>query len=86
MDDDELSGDDIKGPVFMITRAGANPEAAMETDDKDEEGLTEDNSEHFVQEEFDLAQNLDQIVSNLDSFDEFRFFAESVRQFNEAHP
>ena len=55
MDDDELSGDDIKGPVFMITRAGANPEAAMETDDKDEEGLTEDNSEHFVQEEFDLA-------------------------------
>ena len=86
MDDDELSGDDIKGPIFMITRTGANPEVTMETDEKDEEGLIEENNEQFVQEEYDLAQNLDQIVSNLDGLDEFRFFAETVRQFNEAHP
>ena len=32
------------------------------------------------------TQNLDQIVSNLDKFDEFKFFADSVKLFNESHP
>jgi hypothetical protein len=57
-DDDELSGDDVKQPIFMITRNGQNPnnpEQEMETEEQEVEDLMDNQNEQFVQEEYDLA-------------------------------
>ena len=53
-DDDELSGDDVKQPIFMITRNGqnpSNPEQEMETEEQEVDDLIDNNNEQFVQEE-----------------------------------
>ena len=53
-DDDELSGDDVKQPIFMITRNGqnpSNPEQEMETEEQEVEDLMDNQNEQFVQEE-----------------------------------
>ena len=89
-DDEDLSGDEIKSPVFVITKAAAdnaanredNPEDGNEEMDEDAEDLMEKDGELFVQEEYDLASNLDMMVSRLDSFDEFKFFADTAKQFH----
>ena len=95
-DDPDLSGDEVKTPVFVIKReTAANTEESKEADsmvnnammsdnqdqllvDEDEKSGEED--ELFVQEEYDLANNLDQIVTRLDTFDEYRHFRDLARQ------
>ena len=88
-DDEDLSGDENKTPVFVITKVDAdkamnsaqsNPEE-MDMDEEAEELLNEEDA-LFVQEEYDLAANLDMITSRLHSFDEFKFFADSARQYH----
>ena len=88
-DDEDLSGDENKTPIFVITKTAAdgamnragNPEE-MDMDDEAED-LLNDEEALFVQEEYDLAANLDMITSRLHSFDEFKFFADSARQYHQ---
>jgi len=88
-DDEDLSGDENKTPIFVITKTAAdnamNREANPEELDMDDEAeeLLNDEDALFVQEEYDLAANLDMISSRLDSFDEFKFFADSARQYHQ---
>ena len=94
-DDDDLSGDEIKTPIFVITKTQAdnamnrdqNPESHVNEDmEDDEEAFTDKLDELFVQEEYDLAANLDMIVSRIDTFDEFKFFADTARQYHQQNP
>ena len=93
-DDPDLSGDEVKTPIFVIKRdTAASAEESKDADslannammdhqeqfvDEDEKSGEED--ELFVQEEYDLANNLDQIVTRLDAFDEYRHFRDLARQ------
>ena len=52
---------------------------ALDDDDAEFENERSAEEEMFVQEEYDLANNLEQIVSKLDSFDEYRHFRELAR-------
>ena len=55
---------------------------ALDDDDAEFENERSAEEEMFVQEEYDLANNLEQIVSKLDSFDEYRHFRELARQYH----
>ena len=46
----------------------------------------EDEDEDFVQEEYDLQVQIEQIKTRLDYFDEFTFFAEQVRTAIRSQP
>ena len=64
-----LGQEDVKKePVFLVTK---HEENNMEQEVEDEE--------EFIQEEYDLQVNIEQIRTRLDSFDEFNYFASQVR-------
>ena len=84
--DDELSGDDNnvnnKEPVFKIERIDNGQEMVMDGDDLDDGGpgvKYEDESNLFTQEEYDLANSVDMVVSKLSTFDEYKYFSESCK-------
>lgn len=57
-DDGDLSGDEVKTPLFVIKR---DPSAEESKDAMVDEGDVEsdEDGEVFVQEEYDLANNID---------------------------
>lgn len=61
-DDADLSGDEVKTPIFIIKKDSSRTNesaAGMMEDDADVEGSEDSDEELFVQEEYDLAANLD---------------------------
>ena len=81
-DDGDLSGDDIKRPLFVIKR---DTDALEETKEEMIDDMVDDKvDEHFVQEEYDLANNVDQMQSRLDQFDEYKHLRNKITEFHSA--
>jgi len=73
-DDGDLSGDEIHTPLFVIKTEAATDAVVDEGGDDygDEDG------DIFVQEEYDLANNVDQMITRLSQFDEYSHLREKV--------
>lgn len=54
-------------------------------DDEDYDSEAE-NNETFVQDEYDLANSLDQMVTRLDQFDEYKHLRDKVTQCHQSNP
>ena len=54
-------------------------------DDEDVDSDPE-NSEVFVQDEYDLANSVDQMVTRLDQFDEYKHLRDKVTQCHQSNP
>lgn len=81
-EDGDLSGDEVKAPIFVIKKdqeESKEPSGAGTASMEDDEDIdSEEANELFVQEEYDLANNLDQIVTRMQQFDEYKFIREKA--------
>jgi len=85
--DSDLSGDEVKTPIFVIQRDNQAAQMIDESatgqqmaDGEEEKSEDEDDRyPQFVQEEYDLANNLEQMITRLDSFDEYKHVRELVK-------
>lgn len=81
-DDGDLSGDEVKTPVFVIRRADAGAEEESKGGEMMDEGEvdSEEGEQFFVQDEYDLAHSVDQMVTRMDAFDEYKHLRELATQ------
>ena len=94
--DDELSGDEYKKPIFQITTVNDNTMQEEETKEPDsnttmagqEQVSDQTEPDDFNDEvansqyEYDLETTMGQVVTRLDSVDEYDFFCGAIRQAN----
>mmetsp|Transcript_10271 Transcript_10271/g.13914 ORF Transcript_10271/g.13914 Transcript_10271/m.13914 type:complete len:113 (-) Transcript_10271:318-656(-) len=83
-DDGDLSGDEVRQPLFLIKRdMEAEESKDVMVDDEDVDSEAE--NDMFVQDEYDLANNVDQMATRLNSFDEYRHLRTKVTQCHQAN-
>ena len=73
----------------MIKRdpSSNKPEETKDAMNDDEDYDSEaENNDTFVQDEYDLANSLDQMVTRLDQFDEYKHLRDKVTQCHQRNP
>ena len=68
----------MKTPLFVIKRDNATGEDSK--DAMEDDAVSDEEDEMFVQEEYDLANNVDQMVTRLSQFDEYSHLRTKVTQ------